>query len=356
MATVRQELPIQNRFDPQDVARYPWLAQFQPPAAGTNINPVVTAPPGTLTPAPTMGGSPAAGGKPFIPSPINTAQQAIRGNLRLLPNLKNIGRQLNQFQLNQLYNQLGRAIPGLQGLQTQAAANIGSALAGELPADVVNQILTNAAEFGVASGTGGGGADMANLAPGSLAGHMGLRSLGLSSLDQTRWGAGALNAALAGAPRVNQFDPTQFFVTPEQQQQARLLANYIAAAPDPEAGFQRALALQNAGMTRGFGSIPTASPGAPGGGGAPSSTSTMLQDLISRYLQSPGGIPAPGQGTTGTTTPPAAPTGPGWGYAPGSGGGTTQTSGNVPPNLLNVPGQELPAASSNPYDWLYAGA
>lgn len=242
------------------------------------------APPGYMTPAPTYGGSPAAGSKPFVPNLKGSANQAIRGNISLLPNLRNLSGQVNQFNLNQLYNQLNKAIPGLSGLQANAAANIGSALAGELPPDVLNQILTNAAEFGVASGTGGGGRDVADIAPGSLAGHAGLRSLGLSSLDQTRWGAGALTSALAGAPRVDLLNPASFFITPEQQQEANWLNSLISAAPDPEAAFQRALSLNSAGMNRGFNSIPPAAPGAPGGAGAPSSTTSMLADLLNRYL------------------------------------------------------------------------
>lgn len=278
----------------------PFLGSGDTGAPTANVN----APPGTLTPASPTDWTPQSGGKPWVPDPGRTARDATRGNLRLLPRLRNLGGQVNQFNLNQRRNQVELSVPGLRGLEAQSAGNIGAALRGELPGDVINQILTNAAEFGVSSGTGGGGRDIANIAPGTLSGHMGLRSLGLSSLDQTRWGEGALAGAINRAPSVPLYDISGNFVSPEQQQQASYLANVIASAPTPAAAAQYAIQLANAGMTRGFGSVPAATPPAGGGGGgsAPSSTTTMLSDLINRYLGNLGG--APGRTTPGAAAPP----------------------------------------------------
>lgn len=63
---------------------------------------------------------------------------------------------------------------GLPELRPQVVSNLSGALQGQLPQDVVDQIHSHAAEFGVASGM-----------PGSeFAGYQGLRNLGLTSLDR----------------------------------------------------------------------------------------------------------------------------------------------------------------------------
>lgn len=67
-----------------------------------------------------------------------------------------------------------KAAAQMNDLRTQTFSNLGGALRGELPPDVVNQIAQQAAEFGVASGM-----------PGSeFAGYNGLRTLGLNSLSR----------------------------------------------------------------------------------------------------------------------------------------------------------------------------
>lgn len=84
-------------------------------------------------------------------------------------------------------------------LYSGVANSLQTALKGELPQDVVNQIQQRAAEFGVASGL-----------PGSqFAGYQGLRNLGLTSLDRIKDAEKAIS---------------QTWMTPAQQAQATLNA------------------------------------------------------------------------------------------------------------------------------------
>lgn len=71
--------------------------------------------------------------------------------------------------------------------------NIQSALSGEVPQDVQNQISTAAAEYGIMTGM-----------PGSqLAGYAGLRNLGLTSLARQDWAAKMLQPNIASELDIN---------------------------------------------------------------------------------------------------------------------------------------------------------
>lgn len=61
-------------------------------------------------------------------------------------------------------------------LLSQTAGNLSGALRGELPADVLNLLQQQAAEYGVGGGTSGS----------QFAGYAGLRNLGLTSLDRMK--------------------------------------------------------------------------------------------------------------------------------------------------------------------------
>lgn len=325
-----------------NLEKYPELAQFigAPPPGSTGGAVAGTAP---------RGGSLAAGRIPTVPPPGRAARQAINRNLRLLPSLQETGRQLNAFNLNQLRNQYATAIPGFTGLEAQSARNIRAALEGRVPDDVLYQLQTNAANFGVGSGTGGGFEDTPF---NTLAGQRGLLSLGLTSLEQQRLGEQQFTNAMARAPRVNLFDPTTMFVTPQMQHEANLLASYLEAAPDPEEAYQRGIRDAMAGLRTGQSSIPTPSFGGGGAGGATSS-SAMIENLINKYLNR-GGTGGTSTGGMVASTTPTAPTGPGWGYAPGVNGPIS--TGDVP-SWLTEQGTDLPASSAGSIeDWLYSGA
>lgn len=86
------------------------------------------------------------------------------------------------YEVNQSTNQSQTGNYDYGSLSNKYYGNIGSALSGQVPQDVQNLIATKAAEYGIATGM-----------PGSqIAAYSGLRNLGLTSLDQQRWGASQL--------------------------------------------------------------------------------------------------------------------------------------------------------------------
>jgi hypothetical protein len=277
---------------------------------------------GAINPLAPVGGSEGAGRIPRVPDPKTTARNATRGNIANLPAITNLANQVNTFNLDQLLKRLETTIPGYQGLQAKAAENLGAALRGEVPADVRNQILTNAAEYGLGSGTGGGLGALSS----TLAGNMGLRSLGLTSLARQDKGEELFTSMTNRAPKVTPFDIAKQFVTPGDQQAAETLAAILAAAPDPAKAMELAQALAKAGLLTGLSATRTT-----GGGGAPPPPSSNLASILEMLQKYQGGItPPPSTTPPPTTPPPTTPPPPGWGYAPGSGGGTTQFTGNVP--------------------------
>jgi hypothetical protein len=60
-----------------------------------------------------------------------------------------------------------------------------------------------------------------------------LRGLGLTSLGLQQQGEQAFTGAMGRIQDIPFFDISQFFVTPEQQQQAGIAASTLAAAPIP---------------------------------------------------------------------------------------------------------------------------
>ena len=148
----------------------------------------------------TQSGAGAFGSVPTVPNPITTASQAIAGNLGNLANIYNIVQGANP----------------LIGKQRGVASEY---LSGQVPDDVVNQILQRAAERGIATGSPG--------SPNANAAY--LRALGLTSLDLT--GKGFDMASNLGRDVYSMESP--FFVKPEDMQAAQLAANIYAASPNP---------------------------------------------------------------------------------------------------------------------------
>src|SRR5512143_966044 len=97
----------------------------------------------------------AYGGRPIVPSPGASAGAAIGTNLANLSQLYDIGANLNQFQAAQAAGQYAANLPDYSSMLAQSSRNIGSQLRGEVPADVVSQIMQGAAERGIATGQRG---------------------------------------------------------------------------------------------------------------------------------------------------------------------------------------------------------
>jgi len=143
-----------------------------------------------------------------------------------VPNLPSSS-QLSQSQLGILNN----AIPGFSNLTNSATGIIGSALSGQVPQDVQQQIQDASAAQAVMGGQPG-----TNMTSGTNFGNSYLKNLGLTSLGQNQTGMNDLLSLVQGySGTVN---PTMA----QNQEQTNAQAQY-AAAPQPAAAFNEQQAL-----------------------------------------------------------------------------------------------------------------
>lgn len=198
---------------------------------------VTTAPGGGNLPGRATDYNPAYGGKPAVPNPTVAANQAIAGNTANLGQIYNLAGKTNQFNEQELLQQLEAALPGYSHNVTQSSANIGNLLEGQLPPDVINQMAIRGAERGVNVGSPG--------SPNATAAY--LAAIGRSSLDLTTQGEQELTGSIARTPRAPLYDPSRMFVTPEEEQAAMSAANLYASAPVPAAAAAERIRLAEAG-------------------------------------------------------------------------------------------------------------
>jgi hypothetical protein len=109
---------------------------------------------------------------------------------------------VNQFMTGQAAAPYIANLPGYQAMTGQQSQNILSQLKGEVPQDVINQVLQQAAERGIATGTAGG--------PNANAAYM--KMLGLTSLGLQQQGAQNLTQAIANTPVPELFNPMSLYV------------------------------------------------------------------------------------------------------------------------------------------------
>ena len=160
-------------------------------------------------------------------------------------------------------------IPNAPGLEAQSSANIGSELQGQLPPDVLAMEGRLAPEAALGAG-GNSNIDYMKL-------------LGLTSLQEQQQGQTDLSSALARNPAAPLVDPTQFVITPyqqeqfglqeqqAQQQQQQFAANLAlqqeyATLAQQRQQLQDALLAQQLGGNRGTGVGPWTPPIAPSSG------------------------------------------------------------------------------------------
>ena len=175
--------------------------------------------------------SSAYGGIPGAANPLVTASQALSGNLA---------------NLSQLYQLASGVIPGL----TQAESVVGQGLQGQVPNDVVGQLIQRAAERGVAGGFTGPNVNASYLK------DLGLTSLGIQN--------NAFNQALQlGNLKYGIFGPQ--LVSAESQQAAQQAANVYASLPNPADAAAAAIKAARSGTSTGSGTS-WASAGTPRGG------------------------------------------------------------------------------------------
>ena len=209
--TIDNLVPMTKTISAASYSPLTQAKQLQSLAAPTPVS-------ATLPQAPAIGYSSAYGGIPQVPSPIATQRDVIEGNIGSLGGLYNLAGPLNLFNQQQAPLGLQTNLLGYQGMIGQSSQNIGSLLRGEIPSDVRNLMAQQAAERGV--GTGGIGSPNANAAL--------LRAMGLTSLGLQQQGESELSQAIARTPQGPVFDPSKFFVTPEQQQAAQAAADQVA--------------------------------------------------------------------------------------------------------------------------------
>jgi hypothetical protein len=93
-------------------------------------------------------------------------------------------------------------LPNYANMVGQRSENIGQQLEGELPQDVLNQIMQQGAERGIM--TGASGSNNANSAM--------LRALGLNSLQMQQQGSQGLTQAIADTPVPEIWNPMSLYV------------------------------------------------------------------------------------------------------------------------------------------------
>lgn len=191
----------------------------------------------------------AYGGIPQVPNPIGSQGDVLGGNIGNLGSLYNLATGVGSASAAGAGTQVEQNLPGFRAATGQSMGNISSLLKGEIPQDVQNLIAQQAAERGVMMGS----PDSPN------AGASLLRSLGLTSLGLQQQGEQNLSAAIGRTPTGPAFNPSSMLVTPAQQYEAQLLANYLAAAPIPSSAAAANMNALNRGIGRGQ--------GAGGGGG-----------------------------------------------------------------------------------------
>jgi len=189
-----------------------------------------------------VGASPGAydpryGGIPQVPNPAATSASAIAANMGNLSQLDQLFGGLNTFNAGQAANQLKTNLPGYEGLIGQRSGVIGQELKGQLPQDVLDQIIQRSAERGIATGS--------PISPNNNAAY--LKALGLTSLGQISKGMTDLSGAIHDTPTAPLANPASMFITPDAIQQAQMGANIYASAPQPAAA---ARAAQSAGSIR----------------------------------------------------------------------------------------------------------
>jgi hypothetical protein len=190
-----------------------------------------------------LGGLLSKGSKPKIPElkPIDFAaeqKQAIQQNLAALEPATELAKKTTAAEQSQLEAQLRRAIPGYDQLVSQAGANIGAALRGEISPEVSAQVQRSTAGRALSGGFGAGS---------GFGRALTARDLGLSGMQIQNQGLAQAQNFIQqqrAFGMVQPFSVSSMFITPsqrigamQQQQQAQygrdLQAAQVAAMPDP---------------------------------------------------------------------------------------------------------------------------
>jgi hypothetical protein len=150
---------------------------------------------------------------------VGTRQQMLQNNIRLLERqyAKNppaappqhltedpfsLSKRTNEFMTEQALAPYLANLPGFAGMQQQRSATLAQQMAGEVPTDVVNQILQQAAERGISTGMPGSGNSNSAF----------LRALGLTSMGLQQQGMAGFSQAMADTPVPELLNPASITV------------------------------------------------------------------------------------------------------------------------------------------------
>lgn len=213
-------------------------------------------------------------------------RKSVLGNQTLLPELQNLGTQVNKYNQAEALRMRRESLPGYENMLGKTSELIQSQLAGEVPQDVQDLVQNQAAARSLGGGYGGS----------SMAKALQARDLGLTSYGITQQGLASADRWLRTGSQfltAPTFDVTSAFVTPMQQTSFAVnerntrwnyqwFKNQLDAQPEP---WQQALdqmftnsetlgGLLSSGSTGSFGGQmggAAAGGAAAGGGGALSS-------------------------------------------------------------------------------------
>ena len=232
-----------------------------------------------------IGGLLSKGSKPKVPAfkPIDfeaEQKQAIQQNIAALQPATELAQKTTAAEQSQLESQLRRAIPGYDQLVSQAGANIGAALRGEISPEVSAQVQRSTAGRALSGGFGAGS---------GFGRALTARDLGLTGMQLQNQGLAQAQNFIQqqrSFGMVQPFSVSSMFITPsqrinalaqqnQQQYNRDLQAAQVAAMPDPTMAAIGG-ALSSAG---GF------------AGGAYTQRG-LMQQMPSLYATTPGGSPS----------------------------------------------------------------
>lgn len=232
-----------------------------------------------------IGGLLSKGSKPKVPAfkPIDfeaEQKQAIQQNIAALQPATELAQKTTAAEQSQLEAQLRRAIPGYDQLVSQAGANIGAALRGEISPEVSAQVQRSTAGRALAGGFGGGS---------GFGRALTARDLGLTGMQIQNQGLAQAQNFIQQQRTfgmVQPFSVSSMFITPsqrinalaqqnQQQYNRDLQAAQVAAMPDP--------------TMAAFGSAISQAGGFAGGA---YTQRGMMQQMPSLYATTPGGSPS----------------------------------------------------------------
>ena len=190
-----------------------------------------------------IGGLLSKGSKPKVPAfkPINfeaEQKQAIQQNIAALQPATELAQKTTAAEQSQLETQLRRAIPGYDQLVSQAGANIGAALRGEISPEVSAQVQRSTAGRALSGGFGAGS---------GFGRALTARDLGITSMQLQNQGLAQAQNFIQQQRTFGMAQPfsiSSMFITPsqrinalsqqnQQQYNRDLQAAQVAAMPDP---------------------------------------------------------------------------------------------------------------------------